>query len=452
MAFGRMVNFRGRTAGYRTLVGLLLVGCASLLAPPASGQETVDLRLRLGRGEVVYHARSAEVNVSLQVSAPGAAPVRTSTTARVEGRGATRGLDVDQAGTMLIEWVLEEARITVEGRTEEPVSEPVLLRVRPDGKVVEWLIKPAVFEGVEDFPSVLPGRPVRVGESWTSQTRTRQGGVTAQLTVTTTLTGVEAQAGGRVARLRSRLDGTLVDLPIPPPPPGFQWRTSTSVRGTEETEWHVEQGRALNDRIEFTMEFRLELIGEGRAAQSSGTITLTQQDRLLTGTSVAGSPPPPDQLVAPGKGIGPFTLDLTLADLSSRLGTASEPSPPDVFNASRVSWQPAGLIAYVDPADPGKVVGLEVADRRYRTEKGIGFGSSRGAVLLAYGMSPVIVDLTIPNLGGVSVLVYNDQGIAFSMTADAEHARRGSAHAPIGALDWLTVFPPGSAGKIFKLP
>lgn len=451
MAFGWAVCLRGKIARYRRLIGLLLAGFVSLLAPPASGQETVDLQLRLGRGDVLYHARSVEVSSSLQVTAPGAAPVRTTTTARAEGRVATRGLDVDQAGAILVERVLEEARLTADGRTEELVSEPALLRVRPDGKVVQWLIKPATFEGLEeDFPTALPGRPVRVGESWTNQARTRSAGVTVQLTVTTTLVGVETQAGGRVARLRSRLDGTFVDLPIPPSPPGSQWRTSGGVRGIGETEWHVERGLALNDRAEVTGEFRLELTGEGRTVQS--TLAVTLQDRVLTGASVAVSPPRPDLLITPGKGIGPFTLDLALADLSSRLGNPSEPSLPGVFNASRVGWQATGLVAYVDPADPAKVVGLEVADRRYRTGRGIGFGSSRGAVLFAYGMSPLIVELMIPNLGGVSVLVYNDQGIAFSMTADVEHARRGPAHAPIGALDSLTVFPPGSAGKIFTMP
>ncbi len=60
--------------------------------------------------------------------------------------------------------------------------------------------------------------------------------------------------------------------------------------------------------------------------------------------------------------------------------------------------------------------------------------------------------MTIPNLGGVRFLIYDDQGIAFAITSDAEHARRGPAHAPIGAVDWITVFRPGGAGKIYPLP
>ncbi len=57
-----------------------------------------------------------------------------------------------------------------------------------------------------------------------------------------------------------------------------------------------------------------------------------------------------------------------------------------------------------------------------------------------------------PAIGGVRVLIYNEQGIAFAITSDQAHADRGPNHAPIGAVDWTTVFPPGGAGKIYPLP
>jgi len=44
------------------------------------------------------------------------------------------------------------------------------------------------------------------------------------------------------------------------------------------------------------------------------------------------------------------------------------------------------------------------------------------------------------------------RGIAFAITSDKEHASRGPSHAPIGAVDWITVFPPGGASKIFPMP
>lgn len=430
----------------RTLVGFVLAGIAGLVALPASAQETVDLQLKLARGEVLYYARSIESSASFQITVPGAPPVQTSSTSRGEGRVALRVLDLAQDGTMLVESVVEEFRLTAEGSTLELVGEPALFRVRPDGKVVQWLIRPAIYEGIEDFPEALPGRPVRVGESWTSETRARQEGVATQMTVTTTLLAVESGPEGRVARLRSRLEGRLLDIALPPPPPGFQWRTSGTVRGTEEIEWLVDRGRSLSDRTEVTGDFRLELTGEGVTLQGGGTVRLALHDRTLSRESVTVTPPPLDFMIVPGKGIGPFTLDLSLADLNSRLGNSSAGDSLPDENASRVGW-PNGLFAYVNPTDPGKVLGFTIADRRYRTDRGIGFGSSRGAVLFAYGMSPITIDV-----GGASLQIYDDQGIAFGITSDAEHARRGPAHAPIGAVDWVTVFPPGSATKIIKMP
>lgn len=54
--------------------------------------------------------------------------------------------------------------------------------------------------------------------------------------------------------------------------------------------------------------------------------------------------------------------------------------------------------------------------------------------------------------GAVRMLVYDDQGIAFAITSDKEHAARSGRHAPMGAVDWIVIFAPGDAGKIFPLP
>lgn len=436
----------------RTLVSLVFAGLVSLYALPVSAQETFDLQFRLGRGEVLYYTRSFESSFSFQIAVPGAAPIRTSAMAQAEGRVAVRVLDLNQDGAMLVESVVEDARVTADGRTEQPIGEPALLRVRPDGKIVEWLIKPATYEGFEDFPTGLPGRPVKAGDSWTAQFRYRQEGFTIAMNQTATLLGVEAGTEGRVARLRYISEGRLVDLSLPPPPPGFQWRTTSfTARGTDEIEWLVDRGRLLSDKAEVTVEFQLELVGEGLTIRGGGTLRFTLQDRALPRESVTVPPPPPELLIAPGKGMGPSTLDLPLADLNSRLGAASAPESLELFNAPRVTW-PTGLAAYVDPADSAKVIGLETGDRRYRTDRGIGFGSSQGAVLFAYGTSPVIIEMTLPSVGGARLLIYNDQGIAFGVTSDTQHARRGPAHAPIGTVDWVTVFAPGGAGKIFKMP
>jgi hypothetical protein len=76
-------------------------------------------------------------------------------------------------------------------------------------------------------------------------------------------------------------------------------------------------------------------------------------------------------------------------------------------------------MGYLDPADRAKIAGLRVSARAYQTEKGLRFGSSEGAALLAHGLSPVKINATVPNIGGVRMLIYNDHGIAFAITSDA---------------------------------
>src|SRR3972149_2057541 len=156
-------------------------------------------------------------------------------------------------------------------------------------------------------------------------------------------------------------------------------------------------------------------------------------------------------LIAPGRGIGPFALDQSVADLTGRLGNATNRDPTPGLRAPVVFWT-SGLGALVDPADGNRLVGLEIADRRYRTDKGIAFGFSQGAVLMAYGMSPARQEITMPNLGGARIMIYNDLGIAFAITSDKQHAEAGPGHAPVGAVDWITIFPPGQASRIYALP
>src|SRR3970282_2739984 len=92
-------------------------------------------------------------------------------------------------------------------------------------------------------------------------------------------------------------------------------------------------------------------------------------------------------LIAPGKGIGPFALDQSVADLTGRLGNPSNQAPTPGLRAPVVFWT-NGLGGLVDPADGNRLVGLEIADRRYRTDNGMPFGFSQGAALTADGVSP----------------------------------------------------------------
>jgi hypothetical protein len=169
----------------------------------------------------------------------------------------------------------------------------------------------------------------------------------------------------------------------------------------------------------------------------------------------------PDSLIAPGKAVGVFALDQRMDDLGGKLGSpGSGVSAPDstMWGADRgflsveASW-PNGLVAYLDLQDRSALLGLGIADRRFRTEKGLGVGSSQGAVLFAHGMSPTRLDMTSPSGSYVvQVLIYNDDGIAYAITAGDNRSKRTRSRTPVGAVRWIVIFPPGSAGKIFPLP
>lgn len=167
--------------------------------PAAAQGQPVELELRLNRGEVLYYASEASANVSLEIGA-----IRQNSNAQAQGRLVHRVIDVDPAGVILIEAVLEDMRVTSAGKVEDALDEPMMLRVGRDGKVVDRRA------GVpEDFPVALPGRPVPVGESWSRQMRFDESGVTGNGTITFTLAAIDQTTAGRVARIRFRSEGTV---------------------------------------------------------------------------------------------------------------------------------------------------------------------------------------------------------------------------------------------------
>ncbi len=424
-------------------VALVVVLTAVVWTPPAAGQETVEFQLRLTRGEVLHATFTASGEIAFQV-----ADQRQTSSFTVEAREVTRVLAVDSDGTMTVEVVFEEFRISEGGRTEEAIDAPITLKVRPDGRVVE---RQTGDYAEEDFPFAFPGRAARIGERWTRQTRIEEAGITGQGTVTYTLAGVERVAEGRVARITYAVEGQVSGADIGPLPPGAQSRATGTIRGNGELFWAVERGRLLRLNDETTFETQVEV----SAQEQTIRVALTLQSKAQR------VPPPAERvtvpavsaefLIAPGKGIGPFALDQSVVDLTGRLGHPTSQDPTPGRRAPVVFWT-NGLAGLVDTADGNRLVGLEIADRRYRTDKGIAFGSSQGAVLMAYGMSPARQEITMPNLGGARILIYNDPGIAFAITSDKQHAQAGPAHAPVGAVDWITVFPPGQAGRIYTLP
>src|SRR3990170_3412950 len=377
---------------------------AALWTAPAAAQETVEFQLRLGRGEVVHATFTASAEIAFQV-----ADQRQAASFTVEAREVTRVLAVDPDGTITVEVVFE------------------------------------------DFPLGFPGRAARIGERWTRQTRLEEGGITGQGTVTYTLAGLERAAEGRVARITYAVEGQVSGADIGPLPPGAQSRATGTVRGTGELFWAVERGRLLRFTDETTFEAQVEVSAQGQTIRVALALQSKAQRVPLAAERVTVPAVAAEFLIAPGRGIGPFALDQSVADLTGRLGNATNRDPTPGLRAPVVFWT-SGLGALVDPADGNRLVGLEIADRRYRTDKGIAFGFSQGAVLMAYGLSPARPEITMPNLGGARILIYNDLGIAFAITSDKQHAEAGPGHAPVGAVDWITLFPPGQASRIYTLP
>jgi len=424
-------------------VAVVVVLAAALQSAPAAGQETVDLQLKLARGEVLYQSFTSSVELTLETPSG-----RSTSTLEAEARGVLRVLDVDASGAMLIEDVLEDLRVTAAGRTEPGIVGPVTLRVRPDGRVVERQTGDYIDE---DYPLALPGRPVRVGETWTRQTRFEESGITAQATVTYTLAALEGTGDARQARIIYRVDGRVTGVELGQLPAGVQAQSSGTIQGGGEIAWSVPRGRSVRARDELTIDVVIEATDRGQAVRLSMKLRIANRNEPLPAGSVTVPAVAADLLIAPGKGIGVIALEMRADDITSRQGPPTPRTVDAGLRAPAVSW-PGGLVGYLDPDDRARVVGLEISDRQHRTEKGIGFGSSQGAVLMAYGMSPARVELTIPNLGGARVLIYNDLGIAFAVTSDKQHAGAGPGHAPVGAVDWITVFPAGGARRIFTLP
>jgi hypothetical protein len=361
---------------------------------------------------------------------------------RYEVRQAFRVLDVGALGGMLTEYAFENYRVTEEGKTDERLQAPWTLRIDPDGKVLERIIGPEV---IEDFPFPLPGRPVRIGESWSRKSGWSSGDITSQGTGMYTLAGVGMSADGRTAQIRFTMDGVARSSPS----------SVISTRGTSkltgEYEWLIEKGRLgkYSSEIAVTADSYVSLPGVSASLRLSSRGTM--RGSPLAPDQVSIVPVPADLMVVPAQGIGPATLAATVEDLTKQHG----PSDYRELDLGYLAWSRRwrnGLVAYVSGDDNNKVLGLEIGDGRYRTDKGIGVGSSQGAVLLAYGRKPHRLEMTMPGYGPMRILVYNDLGIAFGVVSEAVLAARSFTPIPAGLVRWVTVFPPRAAARIYPMP
>ncbi len=214
--------------------------------------------------------------------------------------------------------------------------------------------------------------------------------------------------------------------------------------------WSVERGRVVQEARDELRDYQDTITIGSQSNTTSATSRETTRRQALSPESVVVPSVAAGFLIAPGKGIGDATLDLTVEELAKRFGvswTRNESS----FRVPSVRWWPNELVGYVDPADENRLLGLHIGDRRYRTEKGIGFGSSQGAVLFAHGMSPASASVSIPRVGTVRLMIYDDQGIAFLVIG--ERARDAADQVPpAGTVRSTVVFVPGAAGRIFQTP
>ncbi|HEY3247830.1 MAG TPA: hypothetical protein VGK88_06030 [bacterium] len=419
---------------------LLLSGSPHLLAQEAP----VELTLRLAKGEVLYYSRTVTGNNYIAIGSPVNIPSRT------EAREAVRVLDVADDGTMQVEAVDEDRRITVDGSPVASTPAPTMMRVRPDGRVAETLW------GSEQqfFPFMLPGRPVAVGGTWTQNSDRTEGTVRARSVDTYTLAALEQTADGRVARIRLQGQGSVTDPQVPIIVPR-DWRVSSkgTIRVSGEYAWSIDRGRLLSASEDLFFDIAIFITTPNGTASGSWTIRTAERTTPMPASAVTARPVDSAKVIVPGKTIGPYSMEMTISQLTAQLGAGAAALTDAGLRVLAVRWPP-GLVGVFERDNQDKLVGLQIADVTYRTEKSIGFQSTQGQVVLAFG-KPTI-ELGLPtSKSAVRLLIYDGLGLAFAIVADKDLRALGSGqtiHAPVGAVDWTDIFPPGTAGKIYPLP
>jgi hypothetical protein len=425
--------------------GLAMVGILVLAAQSGAWAQagSVELVLRLAKGEVLYYSDSSSGTTYISVGS--AVTLRSAR----EARAAVRVVDVAEDGTMLLEVVDEDLRVTVEGTTTQPRPAPTMARVRPDGRVAETLWG----DDGEFYPMMLPGRPVAVGATWSRETQYKEGTFTARGRDTYTLAAVDQTAEGRVARIRLQGQGTLTESQLPLRLPQG-WRSSLrgTVRSSGDILWSVDKGRLISSTEDLFFDVEILITAPDGNARGSVTVRSSNKSAPLAPSAVPARTIDAAKTIVPGKSIGAYTMDMTIAQLTSQLGAGAATLGDAGLRVLAVRWPP-GLVGFFERDNQDRLVGLQIADQTYRTEKGIGYTSTQGEVILAYG-KPVELLLPIPK-SAVRMLIYDELGIAFAVVADKDHGGPGSEqllHAPIGAVDWTDIFPPGTAAKIYPLP
>ena len=170
---------------------------------------------------------------------------------------------------------------------------------------------------------------------------------------------------------------------------------------------------------------------------------------LLLAASPAATQVPDDALIVPGLRIGKWSLDMTVDDLvrvngQGDFSTLSHPAYVAGFTVIAWATSPLGALT----KDRKKIEALSMTAGEFKTEKGIGVGSTRATMIAAYGTSPVAVAVNPTT----SVLVYDETGTGFSVENDRV-SRVWIFRSRTGASIWDTrrqrrpVAPPPSPGE-----
>ena len=141
-------------------------------------------------------------------------------------------------------------------------------------------------------------------------------------------------------------------------------------------------------------------------------------------TSPAVPQPSDDKLIMPGVRIGKWTLEMTIKDLVRLNGpaqTLDEDDPDFVRRLYEFHWQKPGFSLTAIAFDGQKVDvllfnALPIGPTVYKTDKGVGFLSSRQDVLRLYG--PPTTAKAGRMLGRTN-MIYNTIGIDFQVENDS---------------------------------
>jgi hypothetical protein len=155
------------------------------------------------------------------------------------------------------------------------------------------------------------------------------------------------------------------------------------------------------------------------------------------------TPAPAPTVIVPGYAIGPWSLDMSFADLVWDLGirtvSLNHPGPQFRGNVTVDEWASPPVVAVHGPAD-NAVEALGISAPGYRTREQVGVGATEDQVVAAYGQATAVIQPPSRS----KLFIYDNLGLAFDVSFDA-------ASGQYGAVDRVFVFRPGQAADVWQI-